>query len=392
MQQTSKKYNYYKILDEISLQDEEGYVENIKNKLHEEIKKQNKNPIKNQKNKKNSVWFTAIERYLRSIEYAFDKGNLTSQKVSLAFDKIPEPTSKKFVLRFTIVFFIIVLLVFFTSCKAYSQTSTLQNTNNNTSNKTDNLKNQEQLFIKRENLQIKNKEAGSSSGSIWADSTQPKGLVTDYQPTHIGDVLTVTIPEDLQFTPPADQANAANAQKFDPVKSLKFEVIGIEPGGDVFLRATKNYVSETGENRSILVMAKMPQRNLNKFEISANELTQVAVNTNINGATSDYSYSGWDKIVSRKVSGFAPDLNSMATALEGKTKELETQQKALKDQQKSLQDEADRVKKDRERLNSETAKAKQLLDSATIVDAPSDGGKGGNNKSQNNNQSGSNNK
>ena len=138
----------------------------------------------------------------------------------------------------------------------------------------------------------------------------------------------------------------------------------------------------------------MPQRSLNKFEVDAKDLTQVAVNSVINGAASDYSSAGWDITTSRKVSGFAPDLNSAIASLDGQKKELDTQQKALKDQQKALTEEADRLKKDRNRLNAETAQAKQLLDSATIMDPPAEDGKenkSGGGKTQNsNNQNASN--
>ena len=392
MQPNSKYIKYKEILDEINLKDEDGYVETHKIKLHTEFKRKDKLTEENEKtSSKNNVWFSTVEKYLNSVEYAFDKGNSTGKKVSIALDNIPEPTSKKFVVRFTIGFVLIVLIIFFTSCKANAQVvpspgaiplpvkqaemfdpnSTKQDKNENT----ENSKGQERLFIKRENLQIKLKEPGSSSGSIWADSSQPKSLSTEYQPTRAGEVITVTIPDDLQYKPAADQASGSTDQKFDPVKSLKFEIVGFEPGGDVYLRGSKTYVNESGEQRSVMVMAKMPQRSLNKFEVDAKELTQVAVNSKINGASSDYSSAGWDVTTSRKVSGFAPDLNSAIASLDGQKKEMDIQQKALKDQQKALAEEADRLKKDRNRLNAETAQARQLLDSATIMDPPAEDGK-----------------
>ena len=402
MQPNSKYIKYKNILDQINLQDEDGYVETTKNRLILDLKKQGKSIESVKSIEKNNVWFTTIEKYLNSVEYAFDKGNSTGKRVSHALDNIPEPTSKKFVLRFTICFAFLVLIIFFTSCnKANAQVNptpalplpqgndqessiSKQEKNSNT----ENPKGQEQLFIKRENLQIKSREPGSTSGSIWSDSSQPKTLATEYQPTHTGEVVTVTIPDDLQYKPSADQTSSSTGQKYDPVKSLKFEIVGIEPGGDVYLRGTKSYISESGDQRSIMVMAKMPQRSLNKFEVSARELTQVAVNSSNNGANSEYSSAGWDLTTSRKVSGYAPDLNSAIASLDGQKKDLDVQQKALKDQQKALTEEADRLKKDRERLNAETAQAKQILDAATIADPAAQDGKSGNgnNKTQSNNQ------
>ncbi|APJ04543.1 hypothetical protein [Silvanigrella aquatica] len=392
MQPNSKYTQYKTTLDQINLQDEDGYVEVLKTAIIRENKKQNKSLkysklIQNSDNDElKNVWGTTVEKYLNSVEYAFDKGNSTGKKFSNALDNIPEPTSKKFVLRFTLGFVVLVLIIFFSSCKVQAQVplppdSAIPSSISRAEiqQRQETQRGQEQLFIKRESLQIKAKEPGSTSGSIWADSQQPKSLVTEYQPTHTGEVITITIPDDLQYKQPTDQPNSPTGQKFEPVKSMKFEIVGIEPGGDVFLRGIKNYVSETGEQRSIMVMAKMPQRSLNKFEVSARELTEVAVNSVINGASSDYSAAGWDQTVSRKVSGFAPDLNSAVGALEGQKKELEIQQKALKDQQKALTDEAERLKKDRDRLNAETAQAKQILDAATIADPSSQNGKGGGN-------------
>lgn len=405
MQPNSKYTKYKNILDQINLKDEDGYVETTKNKLIYELKRRGKTIKSVSSIEKNDVWFTTIEKYLNSVEYAFDKGNSTGKKVSLALDNIPEPTSKKFVLRFTICFVFLVLIIFFTSCKADAQVTSsnapapvqyltekdLYSNNASISkqgqtNNSENPKGQEQLFIKRENLQIKSREPGSTSGSIWADSPQPKTLATEFRPTHTGEVITVTIPDDLQYKPAADQANSPTGQKYDPVKSLKFEIVGIEPGGDVYLRGTKSYVSETGEQKFIMVMAKMPQRSLNKFEVSARELTQIAIHSSGAGG-SDYSSAGWDLTASRKVSGFAPDLNTAIASLDSQKKDLDTQQKALKDQQKALTEEADRLKKDRNRLNAEAAQAKQILESATVIDAPAaqDGKSGnGNNKAQSN--------
>ena len=387
MQSNNKYQKYQHIFDEINLHEEDGYVESNLNKIYHELQtKPHKYRVKTKQEKKD-LWFTTVDKYLNSIEYAIDKGNSTTKKMSHALDNIPEPTSKKFVVRFTILFVVLALIIFFASCtKAHAQIipstqdlplpSSKAIELNNQKNQLSQEKEQERFFIKREKLQIKMKEPGSTTGSIWADSSQPKSLATEYQPTRTGEIVTVNIPEDLQFKPQEQTGNNNSNQKYDPIKNLKFEVVGFEPGGDVFLRGTKNYVGESGEQKNIMIMAKMPQRNLNKFEIDAKDLTQVAVTNSNNGMVSEYAAAGWDLTVSRQLSGYAPDLNAGIAALDGQKKELEVQQKALKDQQKAITEEADRLKKDRNRLNAETAQARQLLDSATIMDPPEEEGNG----------------
>ncbi|WP_186647602.1 hypothetical protein [Fluviispira vulneris] len=399
--------NFIHDLDSICLHEEEGYTETLKVKEHRNKKSKKvifSSKSSDKETNDHNVWFSTIDKYLNSVEYAFDKGNTTSKKVSSAFDKIPEPTSKKIVLRLTILFAIIAMIIFFSSCapnRVYAQNLPIrplvgningpQNNNEDLkiekNNPVDIPRGQEQLFIKRENLSIKTREAGSSSGSIWTDSMQPKSLATEYQPSHVGETITVNIPDDLQFKdspnpaqPPAGGAAPAtppaSGQKYDQVKSMKFEIVGFEPGGDVYIRGTKNYISDTGESKNILIMAKLPQRSLNKFEVDAKEITQIAINENSNGQSSEYSAAGWDMTVSRKLSGYAPDMNTTIAALDGQKKELETQRNALKEQQKALKNDEERIKKDRSRLDAEMAQAKKLLDSATIIDAPDQQGAG----------------
>ncbi|MES2614159.1 MAG: hypothetical protein V4591_01955 [Bdellovibrionota bacterium] len=210
-------------------------------------------------------------------------------------------------------------------------------------------KGQEQLYIKRDQLSIQPKEFGSSSGSIWADSSLPKSLATEFKPTRPGEVVTVNIPENLQFKD--------EAAKTEPAKSFKFEVAGIEPGGEVYLRGVKNYTAENGEQRNIIILAKIPRRDFNNSEINAKDLTEVAVHESSSTGESDYSSTGWDQTVSKKIAGYTPDVSTKTAALESEKKEVETQKKALADQQKALTDESERLKKDRKRLDAETARA-----------------------------------
>lgn len=336
-------------------------------------------------NKINSFYAIYLNKYLNSVQYTFEKGNHTTVKVVTALNNIPELKSK-WLIRITFLLLFLVFIIFLTSCqmgdqyrnrvgytplpKGQASNSLAPQPSFNGNKRFD--KGQEQLYLKREQINIKQKEIGSSSGSIWADSAAPKNLMTEFKPSKPGDFVTVQIPENLQYKPEqnAQANNAAGAnsnQQAEPVKSMKFEVVGMEPGGDVFLRGTKNYTSENGEQRNIVVMAKVPRRSINSSEINAKDLTEVAVNENLNGAPSNYSTVGWDQVVSRKIANYTPDLSAQITQLDGQKKEIETQKKALADQQKSLADEAERLKKDRKRLDSETARAKSILDAATSV-------------------------
>jgi hypothetical protein len=225
-------------------------------------------------------------------------------------------------------------------------------------------KDKEQLYIKRDNLRIQSKEEGSTTGSLWADSASPKNLATEFKPSKAGDVVTVHIPEDLQYKPDEGNApskagaTAAPENKKEPVKSFKFEVVGIEPGGDVYLRGMKSYVSDTGDQRNIVVMAKVPRRNINNSQINANDLSEVAVNENSMGSQSEYTSTGWDKMVSKKITDSAPDLKAQTALAQEQQKEIDTQKKALAEQKKALDDQADRLRKDRARLDAtKTAQA-----------------------------------
>lgn len=288
--------------------------------------------------------------------------------------------NSKFILKLTLLFLIIALFIFLCSCQLNnpyinpvnrkplpnmnSTTPTLSNSKqNNTTNKS-----QEQLYIKREQVNIKPRDFGSSSGSIWADSPSPKNLVTEFKPTKPGDIVTVNIPEDLQYKPDAGAAGGATpTPKGESAKSFKFQVAGIEPGGDVYLRGVKNYIGNNGEERNVVVMAKMPRRNMNNSDINAADLTEVAVSESSNGGQSDYTTTGWDQTVSKKISNFSPDNTAQTASIDAERKDLDTQKKALADQQKSIAEQTDRLKKDRARLDAETARAKGILNAATSV-------------------------
>lgn len=261
----------------------------------------------------------------------------------------------------------------------------------------------ETLYLKRDTLNIKPANPGSNTGSLWADAQTPRGFFAEVRPSKPGDVVTVSIPEDLQFKwkPPLQSSGTGKASAkgdkpastgakggagsttaagsgakgpagldgsgadlnlqdpsqvglmadmgFEPVKSMKMAIIGIEAGGDVILRGTKEYGNNLGERRNVMVLAKLPRRMLTSFEVDARELTEVELSEETNGQTSAYRATGWDMALSRKLSGFVPDITAELASLDDVRKDMAVSQNALRDQAKALADERDRMRKERER-------------------------------------------
>ncbi|NBO38160.1 hypothetical protein EBU99_06225 [bacterium] len=250
----------------------------------------------------------------------------------------------------------------------------------------------DQLYLKRDEFVIKNREAGSSTGSIWADSSEPRTLLADATPNKEGQTINVLIPDELQFDPKSmtsetdakakdkdkktggksdtstagnnalrltDPDDASPSQKIaqKPIKTLKMQIVGFEPGGDVYLRGTRRFVGNNGEENTTMVLAKMPRRALTGYEVDARELTDVAVNEDLGGRTREYSAPGWDEIVSRRLAGFNPDLKSEMLALDGLRDEIKTAQASLRDQAKANEMERERIRKERSRMSGQTTTA-----------------------------------
>lgn len=243
----------------------------------------------------------------------------------------------------------------------------------------------DQLYLRRDEFVIRNKESGSNTGSIWADSSDPRVLFNEPAPSKEGQTVTVLIPEELQFNPrnamektsekskdkkeKKAQETAKDDLKFTdpdtmspalqltqaPIKSLKMQIVGFEPGGDVYLRGTKRYKSANGEDNMTMILAKVPRRALTGFEVDARELTDVAVNEDWGGKTKEYSAPGWDETVSRRLSGFTPDLQSELGAVDELRDEIRNAQNILREQAKANELERERVRKDRERLTQQSS-------------------------------------
>ncbi|MBX9704478.1 MAG: hypothetical protein K2X39_10030, partial [Silvanigrellaceae bacterium] len=51
----------------------------------------------------------------------------------------------------------------------------------------------EQLFLKRDQMRIEQREEGSTTGSIWADSPQPHSYFAEARPSRLGETVNVII-------------------------------------------------------------------------------------------------------------------------------------------------------------------------------------------------------
>ncbi|MEY2987998.1 MAG: hypothetical protein RJB13_1519 [Pseudomonadota bacterium] len=245
----------------------------------------------------------------------------------------------------------------------------------------------DRLFLQRSEVQIRNREQGSSTGSIWADAQDPRTLTSDAAPSKEGQTITVVIPDELQFSPQSvtsvekksdakddkkqSSKNENGIQLSDPdfaspslqlsqapMKEFKMQIVGFEPGGDVYLRGTRRFSGATGDETTAMVLAKVPRRYLNGYSIDARDLTDVAVNENIAGKLREYSAPGWDEMVSRRLAGFSPDLKSEMGALDGLRDEIKIAQKALREQAQANELERERLRKERERLESQGTQAR----------------------------------
>jgi len=230
---------------------------------------------------------------------------------------------------------------------------------------------------------------------MWADSRQPRDLWGEQRPSRVGEVINVTIPEDLRYVAvgKSDSTKASNAvaQKgetptpsgaagaadktaaagnsgssdgvpsdsagisaAEPAKDLRMEIVAIESTGDVYLRGVREYNGQSGR-RMVAVNAKVPRRVLRNHTLDARELTSVNVNEDFDGVQSDYQAPGWDRVVSRKLSGYVPDVNSELSSVEDARKDLENARKTFKSQQQAVTEERERMLKDRARFAQQQA-------------------------------------
>lgn len=315
-----------------------------------------------------SFWNRTIDGYLSGVDALCATNANQSSAVQSALQELSWGDTRIF-LRFTVAGLLFVFAIILCSCTTHHHRLPLPHMVPVPSPVLE--KEPQPLYTKRDTIVISPRHSGSPTGSIFADTEPRWELLADARPNQIGEVITVKIPDDLQFTPEAsgkgdaakppsenksaDPAAQAALPAFDntvnpePVKELRMEIIAMEPTGSVYLRGVREFRNQRGELHRAVVTAKVPRRELNGYEIDARTLTAVAVNEENNGTLSDYTSTAWDKTVSRRLAGFVPDVAAEYSMLEDARRSLEARQKALQDQARALAAERERIVKERQR-------------------------------------------
>lgn len=340
-------------------------------------------------------WESILEWYILKVDSGTERIRVFTSQAQGRFDKISEQHDHpRRLLQLTLFGIIITFTVLLFSCQTAPRMMPPMQTRKFDAARPE--RELDQLFIKRQELTIRNTETGSSTGSIWADSREPRSLIVDATPSKEGQTITVLIPDDLQFDPKntttdgnsgknkdkagnkktaekeaSDQNNSAGGLKLTdpseaspsqklalrPIKSFKMQIVGFEPAGDVYLRGIRKYTGLNGQENTTMVLAKVPRRLLNGFELDARELTDVAVNEDLGGQVREYSAPGWDEMVSRRLAGFTPDLNSELASLDALRDEIKTTQASLRDQAKANEMERERIRKERSRMSGQPSQS-----------------------------------
>ncbi|MEN9810452.1 MAG: hypothetical protein RLZZ488_2019 [Pseudomonadota bacterium] len=352
-------------------------------------------------------WESAVEWYILKVDSASVRLNSYSQNAHNRLEELSNHQQHpRRLLQLTLIGIILTFTVLLFSCQtAPRPVASIQPRKFDAARPEREL---DQLYIRRNDLTIKNTESGSSTGSIWADAREPRSLLTDASPSKEGQTITIKIPEELQFDPRSatadgntdpknkdkskstagkdsnkaaepvngikltdpDEASPSQRLAQRPIKSFKMQIVGFEPSGDVYLRGIRKYTGANGEENSIMVLAKVPRRLLSSFELDARELTDVAVNEDMGGRMREYSASGWDDMVSRRLAGFTPDLNSENATLDALRDEIKTAQSSLRDQAKANEMERERIRKERNRLSAANGGSQPAGGNAPAANAP----------------------
>lgn len=337
-------------------------------------------------------WECGLEWYLLKVDTLSGQADQKFKSFSakfITFSEHPETSSK--LLKMTVSGLIITFAVLLFSCQTPPPRPTGGIVQPRRFDAAKPERELDQLYLKRDEFVIKNRESGSGTGSIWADAQEPRTLLADPSPNKEGQTVTINIPTELQFDPKSvtitdnkkgkdkkssDKSNKEKDEAADglkltdpddasptlqvaqaPLKSIKMQIVGFEPGGDVYLRGTRRFTNANGEENMTMILAKVPRRAMTGYEIDARELTDVAINEDLGGRQKEYSAPGWDEMISRRLAGFSPDLKSEMGAIDGLRDEIRTAQNALREQAKANEMERERIRKERDRMAAQAAQS-----------------------------------
>jgi chromosome segregation ATPase len=100
---------------------------------------------------------------------------------------------------------------------------------------------------------------------------------------------------------------------------------------------------------------------LTDYELNASLLSEVSIQEEAGNKRQEYSSVGWDPIISRKLSGYNPDIKEELSQLDEAKQEIANAQDAVKERLQSLKEERIRLQKDRERNFAEVERLKTAL-------------------------------
>lgn len=199
------------------------------------------------------------------------------------------------------------------------------------------------FYLKEERVVIEQLSPPSATGSIWGEAQRPRSLY-GVEPVHrVGQLLDIDIPSDLKDEGGANQATE--------IKDLKMRIVGHDEFGNLVLSGGQAYRLDSGDVRTFQVVAKLPKYLQTGPSVSAKDLRDIRVDeTSADGSTRGYVSTAWDKGVSRRIAGGAPDLRAATASLEEEKKAVQEQKKALEERLQGLNAEKDRLAKDKQRF------------------------------------------
>lgn len=330
--------------------------------------------------KRTMTWNGIVDRYLACSDALCEGAALSAQSAKKALrDEDFRDLRASPVLRITICGIILTLCWLLVSCQTTGRRLPLPHGGQAIAGLGSRT---EPLYVRRDQARIVPRVPESSSGSIYAESRQPLNLFSEDGASVPGDFVTVMIPPELRFSPEKKQKSGAtkgdgraargqspdaglaetletdvaalssdNGIDIGPVTSIKMEIAGLD-GGTAFLRGTKSFAGVAGANRSrseqidLLMTAAVPVSAIRGRTVQATEVYQIEVTRADGQRPGTYRTDGWDPVVSRSLSGYAPDLGTDFEQLRLFENRLSEQQKNLSERFQALKREQQRFKRE----------------------------------------------
>ena len=314
------------------------------------------------------IWSMALDRYL----------SFADQLVTKYQKKQNFTIGLRFLTRVTFFLILLALFFMFYSCTTPNERTAARMAKSSAAKKySSNVPKKDigQFYIQEENIKIQERQGQESfSGSIWADSDEPRTLYGQFGPQKPGEIILVNIPKDLQYSKEAADAKDDKNNRLDSkasgdeetLKSLRFKVVSIDNSGNAIVSSSQSFETTQGqiEERQVVATGKILRKDLNKREVDATALNDMTVYETKEGQSTKYQSPLWNKVVSRKLSGFDPDLANEMKTLDKMKTELKTDKKSLDERRKALDEKEERIRKEQARAE---AKDENLRRTAELI-------------------------